>query len=47
MRNEPARIWAAKDVALQRGFSEQEWEALKSILPNTDTIYEVEDEPDT
>ena len=46
-KEDEKRSWDAKEVCLQRGFTEEDWEMFSSALPNRDTIYKTLEEPDT
>jgi hypothetical protein len=45
-KQDEKRSWAAKEVCLQRGYTEEDWEMFASTLPNRDTIYKMQEEPD-
>jgi hypothetical protein len=40
-KQDEKRSWAAKEVYLQRGYIEEDWEIFTSILPNRNTIYKM------
>jgi hypothetical protein len=46
-KQDEKRSWAAKEVYLQRGYIEEDWEMFASVLPNRDTIYKMQEELDT
>jgi hypothetical protein len=45
-KQDEKRFWAAKEVCLQRGYTEEDWEMFASVLPNRDTIYKMQEESD-
>ena len=46
-KQDEKRSWSAKEVALARGYTEEQSEALLGVLPDRTLIYGMEEEPNT